>query len=122
MKYFILLSVFLLVLTACGNKTVDTKTSNPPAETINIEDGNYIINVGQNVFSIDELARHDNQEDCWLVINNKVYDVTGYEDSHPGGKDLLEGCGKDATDLFFDTPHSEKASSYLPDFYIGDLE
>jgi cytochrome b involved in lipid metabolism len=129
MKYFLILPIFLLALAGCGHKSVEnTDNANPPADSINLEDGNHIIDVGPNIFSMEEIAKHDNPEDCWFVIDNKVYDVTGYEAKHPGGEAILVGCGKDATQLFetrpmgSGTPHSDKARSYMPNYYIGDLE
>jgi cytochrome b involved in lipid metabolism len=74
-----------------------------------------------------EVAKHNNANDCWMIINNKVYDVTAYINSHPGGvAQITSGCGIDATQLF-DTkggrgaPHSAAAQSILSSFYLGDL-
>jgi len=76
----------------------------------------------------DELATHTTPADCWLAIDGKVYDVSGFgDDKHPGGKAIYQGCGKDATVLYNTRPmgsgtsHSDKARSFLPNFYIGDL-
>ena len=33
----------------------------------------------------DDLRKHDNRNDCWIAVNSKVYDVTGFLDEHPGG-------------------------------------
>ena len=44
---------------------------------------------------------HDKPNDCWTVYNGKVYDITRYQDFHPGGRDkLFLGAGKDCTKLF----------------------
>jgi len=81
-----------------------------------------------NTFTLEEVAVHDNKEDCWLVINDKVYEVTSFIAKHPGGEAILQGCGKDATVLFktrpmgSDTEHSEKAYKFLETLYLGDLE
>jgi len=38
-------------------------------------------------------------EDCWVVVNNQVLDVTSFLDDHPGGMlAMLSFAGKDATD------------------------
>lgn len=77
--------------------------------------------------TIEEIAKHNTAEDCWLLIDNKVYDVTSYVNSHPGGKTILEGCGMDATILFntkpmgSGTPHSESANTNLQNFLIGEI-
>lgn len=74
--------------------------------------------------SLAEVANHNTATDCWLAIENKVYNVTSFiaGNKHPGGEAILAGCGKDATVLFVGRGHSDKARSLLPDFYIGDLE
>ena len=52
-------------------------------------------------FTVEEVARHQSKGDCWVVLNNQVYDVTEFLPDHPGGKNaiLLYG-GKDATKEF----------------------
>ena len=41
--------------------------------------------------TLAEVAAHDREEDCYLIIGNertggaKVYDVTKYLEDHPGG-------------------------------------
>ncbi|NTW22591.1 hypothetical protein HGA34_03560 [Candidatus Falkowbacteria bacterium] len=81
-------------------------------------------------FALSDVAQHATVENCWLAIEGKVYDVTKYIDGgkHPGGAAIIQGCGRDATELFntrpmgSKTPHSDKAKSFLPNFYIGDLK
>ena len=78
--------------------------------------------------TLSEIAKHDNQDDCWLLIDGKVYDVTDFVGNHPGGEAILEGCGIDSTELYetrpmgSGTPHSDSAREGLENFYIGDLE
>jgi cytochrome b involved in lipid metabolism len=36
-----------------------------------------------------EVARHDNKKSCWIVLDSKVYDVTGFLSQHPGGAAVL---------------------------------
>lgn len=42
-------------------------------------------------FDMDEVKKHDKEDDCWLVIGGKVYDVTAYLPEHPGGADIMLG-------------------------------
>ena len=51
-------------------------------------------------FSLTEVSRHNSRLDCYMIISGKVYNVTSYVDSHPGGDTILNGCGKDATASF----------------------
>jgi cytochrome b involved in lipid metabolism len=36
-----------------------------------------------------EIEKHNKDNDCWIVINGKVYDATSVLDWHPGGKAKL---------------------------------
>lgn len=80
------------------------------------------------VYSVEEIALHAAADDCWLLIDGKVYDVTEYVARHPGGKAVVEGCGKDSTELYetrpmgSGTPHSDKAREGLANYLIGQVE
>jgi cytochrome b involved in lipid metabolism len=74
-----------------------------------------------------ELLTHDNQNDCWLLISGKIYDVTNYISSHPGGaNEIIKYCGTDATKAFVSKDkknpqdHSAAAYAMLKDYYIGE--
>jgi len=55
----------------------------------------------QNI-TVNELKKHNKLTDAWIVIDNKVYDVTNYIDKHPGGKNsILRHAGTDATKAFY---------------------
>jgi L-lactate dehydrogenase (cytochrome) len=32
-----------------------------------------------------EVAKHSSLDDCWIVVNGKVYDLTKFAPNHPGG-------------------------------------
>lgn len=38
------------------------------------------------VFSQSDVASHSKSDDIWIIINNDVFDVTKFQDTHPGGK------------------------------------
>jgi hypothetical protein len=46
-------------------------------------------------FTAAEVARHNTEGDCWIVLGSavtggaKVYDVTRYLDEHPGGAEII---------------------------------
>lgn len=78
-------------------------------------------------FTMDEVAKHNTRNDCWLVIHDSVYDITSFIASHPGGIVITIGCGKDAT-VFFETrpmgsgtAHSQRARDLLAKYFIGIL-
>lgn len=35
--------------------------------------------------SFYDLKQHSNDRDCWIAVHSKIYDITDYLDSHPGG-------------------------------------
>ena len=73
-------------------------------------------------YTWDEVQQHTSPGDLWLVIDNKVYDVSQWMDEHPGGDFvLLQEAGKDATAAFADIGHSLYAEGLLKDYSIGDL-
>lgn len=48
--------------------------------------------------SLDEVKRHSNGEDCWIIVHSKVYDVSSFHGEHPGGSGIiLKYAGTDAT-------------------------
>ncbi|KAL9229021.1 hypothetical protein vseg_004539 [Gypsophila vaccaria] len=77
----------------------------------------------QKVHAFEEVTKHNNKNDCWMIIDDKVYDVTPFLDDHPGGDEiLLTSTGKDATDDFEDVGHSDNAREMLKDYYVGDID
>merc|ERR1712179_5695 len=70
-----------------------------------------------------EIKEHNNAESLWMAIEGRVYDVTKFQDDHPGGPDvLLSTGGVDATDAFEEVMHSEQAKKEMEDFCIGKLK
>jgi hypothetical protein len=39
--------------------------------------------------SVAELDKHAKPDDCWVVVNGKVYDLTTFAPNHPGGPDSI---------------------------------
>ncbi|XP_042496835.1 cytochrome b5 [Macadamia integrifolia] len=75
------------------------------------------------LYTMQEAALHNTREDCWVVVDGKVYNVTNYLDEHPGGDDvLIAATGKDATDEFEDAGHSKSAREIMEEYCIGELD
>ncbi|KAF7074722.1 hypothetical protein CFC21_079549 [Triticum aestivum] len=75
------------------------------------------------LYSMKEAALHNTPEDCWIVVDGKIYDVTAYLDDHPGGADvLLAVTGMDGTEEFEDAGHSKDAKELMKDYFIGELD
>ncbi|WJX80429.1 hypothetical protein P8452_63431 [Trifolium repens] len=74
-------------------------------------------------YTFEEIAKHNNKKDCWIIVNGKVYDVTPFLDDHPGGDEsLISSTGKDATVDFEDVGHSDSAIEMMPKYFIGHVD
>ncbi|XP_058213721.1 cytochrome B5-like protein [Rhododendron vialii] len=69
-----------------------------------------------------EVSFHNKRTDCWIIIKDKVYDVTSYVEEHPGGDAILAHAGDDSTEGFYGPQHATRVFDMIDDFYIGDLE
>lgn len=79
-----------------------------------------------SAYTVDDVKQHATKEDCWTIINDKVYDITVLIPNHPTPK-VVEGCGVDGTGLLFGTDpagkdHSEEAIAKMEEYLIGDLQ
>ncbi|XP_076925324.1 cytochrome B5-like protein [Bidens hawaiensis] len=68
------------------------------------------------------VSLHNKRTDCWIIIKEKVYDVTPYVEEHPGGDAILAHAGDDSTEGFFGPQHATRVFDMIDDFYIGELE
>ncbi len=75
-------------------------------------------------YTMADVSAHNTSGDCWTVINNTVYDVTAWEDQHPGGAArIIQLCGIDGTSLFDGQHEGEpKPEQMLAGFEIGVLQ
>jgi L-lactate dehydrogenase (cytochrome) len=50
---------------------------------------------------MQEVEGHNTPEDCWVVLNGKVYDLSLFQKGHPGGSRIItDHAGKDVSNLF----------------------
>jgi fatty acid desaturase len=71
-------------------------------------------------YSWEDVHKHDSEDDCWMVIKGKVYNVTSWVPRHPGGSNIMQGAGRDATPLFI-SYHPLKIEAMLEKYCIGEL-
>lgn len=70
----------------------------------------------QKQFTREEIEKHNNENDCWIVINGKVYDATSVLDWHPGGKaPIMAHAGRTHADTTqeFESIHDDYAEQKL---------
>ncbi|XP_029577376.1 cytochrome b5 [Salmo trutta] len=73
-------------------------------------------------YTLEEIKAHNMSRDVWLIIHDKVYNITSFLEEHPGGEEVLvEQAGADATESFEDVGHSTDAREMLIQYYIGEL-
>jgi cytochrome b involved in lipid metabolism len=73
-------------------------------------------------YTVAELAAHNTEEDCWLAVDGKVYDVSGFLRSHPGGiRIVLPYAGTDATEIFHALHNSDFLEEFGERYRIGHL-
>jgi len=74
-------------------------------------------------YTKEEVARHNTENDIWIIVNGKVYDVTKFAKLHPGGKGVLEGvAGTDCTKQFYALHQHEVLQKYESKLLIGHVE
>jgi cytochrome b involved in lipid metabolism len=77
-------------------------------------------------YTLEQIARHDSLDDCWMAIRGEVYDFTDYVPHHPTRPRVLEPyCGTDAT-WGMETkgrgrPHTDYAWRLMDGYWIGTL-
>lgn len=73
--------------------------------------------------TLDEVSRHKTAEDCWIVIDDTVYDVTKFLKLHPGGKGvILAGGGRDVTDEFWGLHRETHLAKFGPKLAVAKVE
>lgn len=73
-----------------------------------------------NKVSAEEVAKHNTESDCWVIVNGQVLNVTEFLPDHPGGKKaILLYAGKDASEEFNMLHEPDVVEKYAPDSIVG---
>jgi len=144
-KYFFVLIIASFILTACTSFNVKTNNDDyidipEISNDVNDTKKQQVLDKEKNMTKVElerfeqdvyveevktfgwikmsEVEKHNKEKDCWVVIHDRIFDVTEY--GNFSNNYVLEGCGIDITyDL-------EKHNIYLDDtldeYYLGDLE
>src|SRR3989344_1587669 len=67
-------------------------------------------------YTIDDVALHNNSEDCWLIIDQKVFNATEASRLHPA----MFNCGQDVSENYHKN-HGEGVRDKMMKYFIGDL-
>ena len=72
-----------------------------------------------DLYTVDEVSTHNSQNDCWTIVNKKVYNVTSFVYRHPAGSEAIrEMCGKNASEDFL----SEHSGQAEPEKWLASLK
>ena len=73
-------------------------------------------------FTREEVAKHNTYEDAYIIIHNKVIDITKWGFQHPGGRVIFQYKGQDATEVFLSMhPDIKKSEKFFSTYLIGEL-
>ncbi|GEM12114.1 sulfite oxidase [Rhodotorula toruloides] len=95
-----------------------------PSEENKIAQAKQEAGTPEKQFTREEIEKHGRADDCWIVVDGKVYDATSVLDWHPGGKAaILSHAGKvhqQTTDEFASI-HDDYAHRKLKDCILGSV-
>ena len=67
----------------------------------------------QKTFSREEVAKNNNEDSLWCIVDHRVYDLTDFLEAHPGGNVVLQQvAGQDATTAFYNLHRHEVLQKY----------
>jgi len=74
-------------------------------------------------FSVADVASHNTPDaGLYIIVDENVYDVTGFVDEHPGGAKILKRvAGKDASKQFWKYHNESVLKKYSPKLKIGTV-
>ncbi|ODV64098.1 Flavocytochrome c [Ascoidea rubescens DSM 1968] len=79
--------------------------------------------VPKKEYSMNEIAKHTKEDDCWIAVKGAVLDVSNFYDDHPGGKQsLVNFGGKDASEAFEMLHDDNVISKYAASTVIGRVK
>merc|ERR1712048_1432298 len=73
-------------------------------------------------YTMAEVAKRNTQEELWIIVDGRVYDLTRFVDRHPGGfLPIMDMAGKDCTDVFANYHAARVYKHMLPPYLVGEV-
>ncbi|PVH97846.1 acyl-CoA dehydrogenase NM domain-like protein [Periconia macrospinosa] len=74
-------------------------------------------------FSAADVATHNKADNLYIIVDEDVYDLTKFQDEHPGGKKILQRvAGKDASKQFWKYHNESILKKYQKQLQVGSLD
>ncbi|KAL5117690.1 hypothetical protein ACEQ8H_004438 [Pleosporales sp. CAS-2024a] len=74
-------------------------------------------------FSVADVASHKTATDLYIIVDEDVYDLTSFQEEHPGGKKILQRvAGKDASKQFWKYHNDSILKKYQKQLQVGSLD
>ncbi|KAF9225744.1 hypothetical protein BS17DRAFT_777618 [Gyrodon lividus] len=75
-------------------------------------------------YTLAQVSEHKTTASCWVIIRNKVYDVTDFIFDHPGGSQaIVDFGGQDATAAYIPIHPSDALDKNIaPEKHLGELD
>lgn len=102
-----------------------TQTTDTPG-TSTAETTTEAVAGGETLWTESIVAGHSAVNDCWIIVNGGIFNVTEYVPFHPGGTNAIRPwCGRESTQAFTirgeNGEHSNSAWSQLEKYYLAKL-
>ncbi|KAM3504093.1 hypothetical protein MY11210_008480 [Beauveria gryllotalpidicola] len=74
-------------------------------------------------FTVSDVATHNKADNLYIIVDGDVYDVTKFQDDHPGGKKILQRVGgKDASKQFWKYHNEGILKKWHGRLHVGSLD
>ncbi|CAI6337761.1 unnamed protein product [Periconia digitata] len=74
-------------------------------------------------FSTADVASHNKADNLYIIVDEDVYDLTKFQDEHPGGKKILQRvAGKDASKQFWKYHNEGILKKFQKQLQVGSLD
>lgn len=82
------------------------------------------VDMSKPAISPEEVAKHNKPNDCWVVIDGYVYELTEFAPVHPGGPSVIKSnAGKDVSAIFDPLHAPDAIEKYIdPSKRLGPLK
>ncbi|CAD0014909.1 acyl-CoA dehydrogenase NM domain-like protein [Aureobasidium pullulans] len=76
-----------------------------------------------STFSKEDVQSHNKADNLWIIVDEDVYDLTKFQEEHPGGKKILQRvAGKDASKQFWKYHNEGILKKYQKQLQVGSLD